>query len=204
MQMADVCVGDLAVIIPADGASSRMLGADKLMQDVDGRPCISHIVRRALQVSDTVVVCVPDTEHPRAAALDGMEITLVSVPDAAKGMSQSLKEGIKALPDSISAAMILPADMPDITGSDMAQLWAVFQASGLGILQAASKKGDAGHPVIFARNLFPAFETLIGDKGAQAIIQANRKSHALLPIAGTHATLDLDTPEDWAAWRASR
>jgi len=204
MRMGGVCVADLAILVPAAGASSRMKGADKLLEDVDGQPCLRHMVRRALQASDTVLIMVPSLDHPRVAALEGLKATIVVVENWADGMSASLKAGISALHASVSAAMILPADMPEITGQDMATLAAVFHASGVKILQAAAADGTAGHPVIFHRSLFAEFATLEGDRGAAPLLKTHRKSYAAFALEGTRAVLDLDTPADWAHWRASR
>jgi CTP:molybdopterin cytidylyltransferase MocA len=43
---------------------------------------------------------------------------------------------------------------------------------------------------------------LQGDDGGRAIMIAHRDQTHLVPLPGDHATRDLDTPEDWAAWRA--
>ncbi|WP_420863558.1 nucleotidyltransferase family protein [Algirhabdus cladophorae] len=203
MQTGHACVADLAILLPAAGASSRMQGADKLLQDVDGQPCLRHMARRALQASDHVIVTLPALDHPRASALQGLHVTAVPVPDWADGMSASLKAGVTHAKDA-KALMIVPADMPDITGQDIATLAAVFRASGLAVLQGASADGQAGHPVIFHRKTYGDFHLLSGDKGAAAVIKRHAKSHALYPLSGTRALLDLDSPQDWAAWRKSR
>jgi CTP:molybdopterin cytidylyltransferase MocA len=104
----------------------------------------------------------------------------------------------------MTAVMILPADMPAITANDLSMMWAVFQASRLKVLQAATADGKAGHPVIFDRSLFVQFDGLSGDRGAASIVSDNAKHHGLVPLEGDRATLDLDTPEAWEAWRASR
>jgi CTP:molybdopterin cytidylyltransferase MocA len=43
---------------------------------------------------------------------------------------------------------------------------------------------------------------LSGDEGARAILR--RHPPRLLALPGRHAVTDLDTPEDWARWRAAR
>ena len=190
----------LTILLPAAGQSSRMRGGDKLQMDVQGVPCLRAMAMRALKLTDQVIITVPDTSHPRAKTLEGLPITIVTVPDAHSGMSASLRAGASAAPKSTTGLMILPADMPDITAHDMAQLWALFEASGTDIMQAATPSGTPGHPVIFAAKLLPSFQTLTGDTGAAKIIKANAKSHMLFPLADDRALTDLDTPEQWAAW----
>ena len=192
----------LAILIPAAGTSTRMRGADKCFEDVSGIPCLTAIIQRALKVTDDVIVTVSAADHPRISLTDGA--TLVVCDNAHEGMSASLKAGVASLPSHVTAVMILPADMPAINASDMSMMWAVFQASRIKILQAATADGTAGHPVIFDRSLFTRFDGLSGDRGAASIVSDNAKNHGLIPLEGNRATLDLDTPEAWETWRASR
>jgi CTP:molybdopterin cytidylyltransferase MocA len=56
--------------------------------------------------------------------------------------------------------------------------------------------------VIFPRDLWSDLARVTGDEGGRAVIQANKGRVRVIPLPGQMATLDLDTPEDWAAWRA--
>ncbi len=194
----------LCIVIPAAGASSRMRGRDKLLEDVGGQPCLRTIAERAAKVAGHVVVTLPTLDHPRKDVLDGLAVSCIGVEDATSGMSASLRAGIRAVQNDATALMVLPADMPALTAYDLAQLWAVFQASGAPIVQAATPSGAPGHPVIFSRKLFPNFELLTGDTGARSIVKAHEKQIIRVPLADDRAVLDLDTPEDWAAFRATQ
>ena len=190
----------LAILIPAAGASTRMRGADKCFEDVGGTPCLTAMIQRALKVTNYVVVTIPSADHRRGDLTEGA-ISVVC-ENAQEGMSASLKIGVASLPSHTTALMILPADMPSITASDLSMMWAVFQASHLKVLQAATSDGIAGHPVIFDKSLFAQFDELSGDRGAVSIINGNAKLHGLIQLEGDRAILDLDTPEAWNKWRA--
>jgi CTP:molybdopterin cytidylyltransferase MocA len=43
---------------------------------------------------------------------------------------------------------------------------------------------------------------LSGDEGAKRILSQEASRVHLVPLADDRALVDLDTPEDWAAWRA--
>ncbi len=179
-----------------------MRGRDKLLEEVDGAPCLTTMTRRALDTGCDVVVVVPDLAHPRAKAATGAQ--LIPSPDASLGMAHSIRAGIDALPDAITGVMILPGDMPDITTADMAGLAAAFETSDAAILQAATADGLPGHPVLFSAHLLPQFAALNGDQGARAIIEANRDKLQFFTLPGQRARLDLDTPEHWSAWRVNQ
>ncbi len=187
-----------SIIIPAAGASSRMRGGDKLMEDVDGKPCIAVMVVRALALSQDVIVAVPALDHPRAKALVGLPIQLVPVPDAAEGMSRSLQRAALLVPQS-HGAMILPGDMPDLSGKDLTTVASEF--SGDEIVRAAAADGTPGHPIIFPAAALLSFSALEGDRGAAPIVASGTYRVKKVQLESNAPILDLDTPEAWADFR---
>lgn len=189
----------VAILIPAAGASSRMRGADKLMQQVDGHPLLRRTASRACAACTQVIVTLP-TDSPRAEALAGLPVTVVTVDDPSLGMSQSLKLGA-AQAGAASGLMVLPADMPDLTVADLTTVIAAFTQNPR-LLRAATDTGMPGHPVVFPREYLPKFQTLSGDQGARPLLKG--ATIDLIPLPASHALTDLDTPEAWAEWRAAQ
>lgn len=195
----------IPIILLAAGQSARMRGRDKLMEDVDGAPLIRRQADMALEVSKTVCVALPPPPHPRHDALDGCNVQRVVVPDAALGMTHSLKAAFAALPAGTPAAMLLLADLPDLTADDLRTvLSAVDPDSETLIWRGTTEDGAPGHPIVFAAPLFGAFQSLSGDGGGHEVVAAAGDRVHLVTLPGTRARNDLDTPEDWAAWRAAQ
>ena len=192
----------IPILLLAAGSASRMRGGDKLLEDVHGAPCLQVMAKRALATGQPVFVTLPSSDHPRAACLTGLGLTMVDVPDADLGMSRSLQRGIAALPRAADGVMILPADMPEITTRDMNEMLDAFSNTDALALRAATTTGKQGHPIIFDAALFNKFQHLSGDIGAQPILSKLGDRLKLHPLAADHARLDLDTPEDWSAWRS--
>lgn len=188
-----------AILLLAAGASSRMRGADKLLEDMDGEPLLTLMCRRAAETGLPVFVTLPSLSHSRAAAIRGA--TPIAVPDAAEGMAASIRRGIAALPPETEAVMILPADMPEITAQDMVLLATRQEGPQGPILRACTEDGTPGHPVLFPRRCFAALQTLKGDQGARLVLAG--EDIRMISLPGNHALTDLDTPEAWAKWRKS-
>lgn len=189
----------LAILILAAGRSSRMRGADKLLEPVQGRPLIRHLAEQARQLDLPVLITVPRDDVWRRAALAGLDVTLVDVDDPGAGMAASLAAGITALPADRTGVMLVLGDMPEITGADMALLAEAFaRAGGATISRGASADGAPGHPVVFPARLFVDLSQLTGDRGARDILAT--EDVQLVQLPGQHAVIDLDTPEDWARW----
>ena len=195
----------LAILILAAGASSRMQGADKLLQEVDGDPLIATMVRRAATTAGQVFVTVPDLDHARCQHLKNTPATLIPVPQATEGMGVSIATGVAALPETVSAVMILPGDMPELTAADLQTMaQAADNAPQGAILRGTDTTGRPGHPVIFPRSAFPALVKLTGDQGARNVIKTHDGPVLPVTLPEAHALTDLDTPEDWRNWRKRR
>jgi len=188
----------------ASGASSRMRGDEKVLELVDGTALLRLQARRALFTGAHVAVTLPDYDHPRAQALAGLPVQLTAVPDAESGLSASLRRGVAMLPRGMRAVMIVPADMPELTTQDLVCVIEAFRSVPFNtVQQGCAEDGTPGHPVLFPSDCFTALQTLTGDHGARSVIKANAHRLRQVPLPGRHALTDLDTPEDWARWRAA-
>ncbi|MBF9029882.1 NTP transferase domain-containing protein [Rhodobacterales bacterium HKCCE3408] len=176
-----------------------MRGADKLLQEIDGTPILRVVAARAVQVAPVRVVLRAD-QDARRQALDGLDLEIVAVDGEAE-MSASLRAGVAGLKGPV---MVVLPDMPAITAEDMATLSALWQAGAAPILRAATEDGRPGHPVILPPDMLKKIATLQGDHGAGPLLKAEAGRTGLYPLPGNRALIDLDTPEDWADWRASK
>ncbi|WP_146591646.1 nucleotidyltransferase family protein [Puniceibacterium confluentis] len=194
----------VAILIPAAGFGTRMRGADKLLQIVDGVPLLRRQAARARAAAPLVLVTLPSLDGPRAEALSGLDLRLLAVPDAAQGMAASLRRGAAQVPTD-SAVMIVPADMPDLTSDDFTKLIRAYCADPVrNLCQGTAADGTPGHPVLFPPDCLAAFADLSGDQGARDILSANRHRLRRIPLPARNALTDLDTPEAWDHWRAGR
>ncbi|MGK8236056.1 NTP transferase domain-containing protein [Roseovarius sp. MS2] len=194
-------MGAVAILVPAAGASSRMRGTDKLLEMVRGQPLLRDRVTLALGTGCDVAVTLPPEGLARRTALKGLDATLLPVPDAATGMSASLRAGATwAMAEGVTALMVLLPDLPDLTADDMKIMLQVNDYEH--IFRACDADGTPGHPVILPARLLPDLAQITGDTGARDLLRTHPVTP--VPLPGQHATTDLDTPEAWAAWRAAQ
>jgi CTP:molybdopterin cytidylyltransferase MocA len=199
-------MSNVAILIPAAGSSSRMRGADKLMEPVEDEPMLRRIARLSLAASPYVFVTLPDGgPHalPRKSVLTGLQVRMLPIGDAHEGMSASLRAGVAAAGRrAVSGLMVVPADMPELTAPDLITVATIFEDEPDTVLRATASDYTPGHPVVFPLRLFTAIAVLTGDKGARKLLEG--EAARLLPLPGRHATTDLDSPEDWAEWRKGK
>ena len=193
---------NIAALVLAAGRSTRM-GSHKLLEVLGDRPLIRHCVDAALASSARPVLVVTGyNEGAIRVILSSSDASFVSNPDFAEGLSSSLKAGVRALPSSIDAAIILLGDMPLVTHDLINQMIEFFNASPHALALVPTYQGQWGNPVLLSRKLFPEIEKLSGDVGARKLLQSHHRDVIEMPVTSDDVLLDLDTPEALAKARA--
>jgi len=196
----------VTILLLAAGASSRMRGADKLLEPLQGEPLLRRSARTALasRAQDTLVV-LGANRPDRERALAGLPIRTVANMNWREGMGSSIAAGAAAVAPRTRGVVVLPADMPDITPALLDTLIAALPPDAPGtILRPRMSTGTPGNPVLFGAAHLPALAALEGDAGARAVIDRNRDALRYVETGDTAILTDLDTPEAWAAYRAMR
>lgn len=203
---------DIDIVVVAAGRSARMRGTDKLLEPVPTlfgtAPLVQVVARRAAQAGRAHVV-LEATQDARRAALADVSAEIVELEAAATGsagLGVSIAAGVAASDAQPGGAdralMVVLADMPEVLASDMHLLAALSRKVPRAILRAAGVDGTPGHPVLFPADLRPALRQLSGDTGARDLLRAEAARLHLVPLNDDRALVDLDTPDDWATWRA--
>lgn len=190
-------------ILLAAGASTRMQGVDKLMQDVYGQPMIRHAARQMCDSGvDQVLVAIAADREDHKAALQDLDVTCVSVADALDGMGVSLRTAVAAAPSAVCYVIGL-CDMPDIMPSHIQHVIAAHDpVHDALIVVPQNRAGQKGHPVLFDGRFRSALMTCSGDIGAKHILQQNQNVVVRVTLDDA-VTRDLDTQEAWDEWQKS-
>jgi molybdenum cofactor cytidylyltransferase len=192
----------IPILILAAGTSSRMRGADKMLEDVGGVPLLRRQAAIALETGQPIFVALGAQMALRQNTLRDLDVAVMTVPEAAEGLSGTLRGAIAQLPQC-EAFMIMLGDLVALTTED---LQSVLDARGTYpdhlVWRGATEDRKPGHPILIDQSLRSAFAALQGDHGGESILRPLRDKTHLVRLKDQHARFDLDTPEDWAAWRA--
>lgn len=185
----------VAAIILAAGQSRRMGGPNKLLAHFGGEPLVRRMAERALaSMADPVIVVTGHKTEDISAALDGLAVRIVHNPDYAEGLATSLKAGLQAVPEEAGGALVLLADMPEITTAIIDRLIDTFRARSGPAIVLPTIEGKRGNPVLWSRAFFPELMTVSGDTGARHILARHEEAVERVEI-GAAAGVDVDTPE---------
>jgi molybdenum cofactor cytidylyltransferase len=184
----------VAVVLAAGHA--HRFGATKQLAPVEGRPLVAHVVATATRagVDETVVVVGHDHRAVASAAATGGRVTVAMNPDHATGQASSLRVGIQhADRGDAEVAVVLLADQPGIR-PEVVRAVVTAVAGGAEAARAAYDDGP-GHPVAFARRVWPRLVEVTGDQGARQLLA---ELHVEEVRAAGPVPRDIDTPGDLA------
>ena len=184
---------DVAGIVLAAGSSTRMGGANKVLIELDGEALVARAARRASAAGLHPVVVVLGHEADRVRrALDGMACRPVINADHGSGQGSSFRCGIAAVPGEAAAAVVLLADMPEVTGDMIAAVVDLYRSTGAALV-LSEYGGVSAPPTLYDRSLFA--EIAAADGAGREIVERHRsEARSVSWPAGRLA--DLDEPRD--------
>jgi molybdenum cofactor cytidylyltransferase len=182
----------VAALVLAAGSSRRM-GANKLLLEVDGAPMVARAVdaARGSRARRVLVVTGHDADRVRAA-LAGRAVELVHNPDHLEGMASSLRAGIAAL-GGVDGAVVCLGDMPWVRTADIDALIAAFDPAAGREICVAQHDGKRGNPVLWGARHFAEILRLSGDRGARALLEEHAGSVVGVDVGHPGVLLDVDT-----------
>jgi len=192
---------NIAAVVLAAGRSSRMAPCNKLLELVEGKPVIVYAVSAALESGAEPVIVVTGFEAERIVeALRGLKVAVAHNSENERGLSASLRTGLKALPPNTDGALIILGDMPEIQSGDLKALSGAFTDNQT--ICVPVRHGRRGNPVLWGAHYFPEMVGLTGAVGAK-LLMAKFSEHVIeVPVESDGIFADVDTPSDLARLKA--
>jgi molybdenum cofactor cytidylyltransferase len=186
----------IAAIVLAAGRSTRMGGTNKLVAEIGGKPLVRIAADQALASRAQPVIVVTGHQRERIEkALAGLPVRFVHNPDFADGLGTSLKAGIAAVPAEADGVVVCLGDMPQVDAALIDRLIAAFNPEQGALAVMPTFNGRRGNPVLWSRRFFPELMAIEGDVGARHLITQYGEAVVEVPLTGTAAHVDVDTPE---------
>jgi molybdenum cofactor cytidylyltransferase len=186
----------VAAVVLAAGMSRRM-GTPKQLLRLAGETILARTLRnvRASEVSEIVLVLGHAAYSvEKEISSEGMKV--VRNQDYQQGMGSSLRAGLAAVDDGMSAALIVLGDQPFVRAETFNQLIACHQESNPQIT-IPIYKGFRGNPVLLDRSVFAELQGLTGDIGCRAIFGNHTENIRKLAVDDIGILLDIDSQEEY-------
>jgi len=191
----------VAVILAA-GLSTRFPG-NKLLYTWWGKPVIKHTVENALNSAvDSVVVVTGYMKREVESALSDLngKLHLVYNPDYGKGMSSSVKAGVRFVAENykggVEAVIFTPGDcawIPSVVYDIMISHHREYKP----LILVASYVGRRGHPILFDSKLVSELLNVDEEtRGLKGVVEKYKWGLREIDLPFPGIVLDLDTFND--------
>ena len=196
LRREDVCVVDLdapfpacGCVIMASGLGTRF-GGNKLMADFCGKPLLSWILDATdgLFARRVVVTRHRDVEH--LCREREIEVVFHDLPHR----SDTVRLGLEAIGDSLSACMFCPGDQPLLSRETLQTLLLAAAHEPDRIWQLSCGEAPAS-PVLFPQGFFKDLRCLPEGKGGRTLAKQHPNLLSFVPAANPAEGMDVDSPE---------
>lgn len=196
-------MAELQVIVLAAGMSKRMTDDNKLLLPVQGMPLVRLTVSRMAMLDNTAVTVVLGHKAELvAAALVDIDARLVVNDRFADGQMTSVHCGLSAAGEGVNF-MIVPADMPRLSGADCEALLAAHETAPKGCVTVPFRGEGAvrqrGNPIILPAEAVAGILDGGVKLGCRGLLEKQPDLMFPVEMGSDGYFVDLDTPEAYAA-----
>ena len=202
---------NLCAVILAAGESSRM-GTDKALLpwpptaggSAARQTFLSSAILALFPVSEMVIVVAGKNEASLAPVVYANGASLVRNPSPEQGQFSSLQVGLQAvLSYGRDAAIVTLVDRPPVSSAVLSSLISVFLSAPIGIWAVVPEyQGKHGHPLLLGREMIEVFLKASPTATARDLEHQNQHHIRYVQVEDPAVTLNVDTPEEYAALAA--
>ncbi len=188
------CIG--AVVLAA--GQSRRAGISKLLvEGKDGLPMFMHAVNAAVASNAKPVFVITGHRHEEVEEwLQKLDVNVIYNPAYETGVRTSIQLGLKAMPSSCDGAILLPADMPNITATEINKLINKTDFSQPKFLSFLTHKGVKSNPILWSKSLYDKAD-LIPENAAFRVVFAEHSDYSRnVEIKDAAVLQDLNFPNE--------
>ena len=191
----------IAAVILAAGESKRMGKQNKLLLPLNGEALLVKFVKSVCgsDVCQVLVVIGHQAEKIKRE-LNDLPLNFVYNPNFRKGITNSIKCGVKNVSPECDGLLICLADMPFIKTSEINKLIHAFtknRIEGKKLIVVPSFQGQYGNPVLFSSEFRNDILDHKKKSGCKDVIKNNFEFVKGIEMDAKNIFVDVDTPEDY-------
>ena len=188
----------ISAILLAAGQSKRMQGENKLLKKYKKKYLINHILKSLIKskVNKTIVVLGHENRKIKKIALKSKKITFVVNSQYLKGISTSIKGGLKKISKKNIGFLIVHADMPLISKTILNILCSALKNKNKEIFVPVYKK-KFGNPLAFKYSMIKSLKKIKEDRGAKKLIKSNKSKVQMVNVNSKSILIDFDLLKDF-------
>ena len=187
----------IAAVVLAAGIGSRSKRNKLLVGINEEKPLFMNAVNAAI-ASEAAPVFVVTGYHDEEMAkyLDKVDVNVIYNPMYRAGVKTSIDLGLKAVPNFCDGAMIIPADMPNLTAKELNKLISSFKKNQEKQLCVLSHKGVKANPIIWSRELYNQADIVPENAQMRPVFLEHSDYTKTVEISDANKLFDVNYPSD--------
>ena len=124
------------------------------------------------------------------------DINVVYNSDYISGVRTSIRLGLRLMPASCDGAILLPADMPNITEKQLDKMIDTFEKGKEKQVIMMSYRGAKKNPILWSKELYPVADLVPEGSELRTVFAEHEDYTKLIKIAKESTLLDVTYPAD--------
>ena len=188
----------ISVILLAAGESKRIPFENKLIKNFKKKPLINYILKSLVKSKVKKIIVVLGFEHNliKNIILKSKKIKLIINKNYRKGISSSIKTGLKKINKKDKGFMVAQSDMPFVRSIHINKIYnSILKKDNL--VHALKYKDKIGNPIGFNIKVLSKFQKIKGDIGAIYMVKRLKKNTNFIEVTSNKFFKDLDLKKDF-------
>ena len=187
----------IGIVVLAAGQGRRSGSSKLLVEDETGSPLFMYAVNAAI-ASDAkpVFVVIGHCNEEMEEYLEKLDVNVLYNPSFASGIKTSINLGLKSIPSSCDGAILLPADMPNITASDINKLINKFDKNQEKQICLLANRGIKSNPILWSRSLYDRADIVPENSHLRTVFVEHADYTNIVEIRDKKKLLDVNFPND--------
>ena len=188
----------ISAILLAAGESKRIPLENKLIKSFKGKPLINHILKSLIKSKVNRIIIVLGYEHIKVKKilLKSKKIILIRNKNYKKGISSSIKYGLKKITKKNKGFMITHSDMPFIKSSHINKIYVSLLKKN-NLVHVMKYENRIGNPIGFNNTVLNKIKNIKGDIGAKYMVKRLKKNTNFIDVASNKIFKDFDLKKDF-------
>tara|TARA_B100000214_G_scaffold375223_1_gene360666 strand:- start:2771 stop:3343 length:573 start_codon:yes stop_codon:yes gene_type:complete len=188
----------IKAILLAAGQSKRLNEENKLTKKFKNKPLITYSVNSLLKskVNKILVILGHESLKIKKIIKKNKKIHFILNKSFKRGMSSSIKAGIKKISNKDKGFIIVQSDMPYIKTTDINKIYNSIKKANY-LVHALKYKNRVGNPIGFDISILKKFKKIKGDTGAKYMVKRLKKSTNFIEVKSAKVFKDFDLKMDF-------
>ena len=188
----------IKAILLAAGQSKRMKSENKLIKLYKNKPLINYSlnVLKKSKVNKIIIVLGHQHKEVKKIIKKNKKIIFTYNKNYKKGMSSSIKIGLKKISKNDKGFIIAQSDMPFVKQSDINKICRSINSKKF-LVHALKYKNRVGNPIGFDSSLIKKFKNIKGQFGAKFMVKRLKNRTNFIKTMSIKSFKDFDKASDF-------